>query len=75
MEVDGWSLGGAVMGVNAALLASSKGWLKHTVRWKQVIGGAGVGSILGIVGYMIWRHGIKKGIFDMETTLVPRSSV
>jgi hypothetical protein len=34
--------------------------------WRGVVGGAGVGSVVGMLGYMGWRHGVKEGKFEEE---------
>lgn len=56
MEVDDWSLIGTVLGTAMSLRA------QHSSRsaWR-VAGGAGIGSMIGVGGYMIWRHGIHRG--------------
>lgn len=56
MEVDDWSLIGTVAGVAAGLRAPS-GQLSAM----RVAGGAGVGSMAGVAGYMVYRHGIHRG--------------
>lgn len=61
MEVDDWSLGGALLGV-AAVAFSDRGI--RGLGWRGVLGGAGIGSLVGTGGYMIWRHGIHGGKFD-----------
>lgn len=61
VEVDDWSLGGALLGV-AAVAFSDRGI--RGLGWRGVLGGAGIGSLVGTGGYMIWRHGIHGGKFD-----------
>lgn len=55
VEVDDWSYGGAVLGAAAATLA------KTNLGWKGFLGGTGLGSLVGVCGYMVYRHGIKGG--------------
>jgi hypothetical protein len=56
VEVDDWSLGGAVAG--AVVTAGRKpGWL-------AVTGGGAMGSLVGVGGYLVWRYGIKRGKWD-----------
>lgn len=55
-EVDDWSLVGTVIGATAAARRGG-----GQMRVLRVAGGAGVGSMVGVTGYMIWRHGIHGG--------------
>ena len=62
VEVDNWSLLGAAVGVGAVV------WKREVLRgeakrlgWRTVAGGAGVGSIVGVVGYMGWRYAVMGG--------------
>lgn len=63
VEVDDWSLGGAAAGVAGVALVGSKSMIKASV-WKSTLGGLGIGSLLGVGGYMVWRHGINNGKRD-----------
>lgn len=54
MEVDDVSLIGTAVGMAAGFRA------RPFSVWR-VAGGAGVGSMVGVGGYMIWRHGIHRG--------------
>jgi len=59
MEVDDWSLVGTVIGA-AYVLASNSGKAEPR-KWARVAGGAGVGSMAGVAGYMVWRYGVRGG--------------
>lgn len=61
VEVDSWSLGGAAVGVTALLQRRWRDGGVGRVAWKHVVGRAGVGSMVGVVGYMGWRYGVMKG--------------
>lgn len=62
-EVDDWSLVGAVGGGVAALPQIGR---EAALRGKvtRVIGGAGLGSLMGVMGYLTWRYGVHGGRFD-----------
>ena len=53
VEVDTWSGVGTVAG---ALVARGRGW-------RGRLGGAGLGNLVGLAGYMGWRYGINGGKF------------
>lgn len=53
VEVDTWSGVGTVAG---ALASRGRGW-------RGRLGGAGLGNLIGVGGYMVWRHGINGGKF------------
>lgn len=55
METDGWTY--SSMAVGAAVGAVKVGG------WKGAVGGAGLGSFAGMVGYMAWRYGVNGGKF------------
>lgn len=60
MEVDDWSglgflAGAAVAGRREARAQLAKG------RGIRIAGGAGVGSLAGVLGYMGWRYGVHGG--------------
>ena len=60
VEVDDWSTAGAVVGAVAGL--RSPGVLQSgRVSALRVTGAAGVGTCVGIVGYMVWRYGVHGG--------------
>ncbi|KAK9322013.1 hypothetical protein V1517DRAFT_324704 [Lipomyces orientalis] len=58
MEVDDWSLPGTVAGAAIMAARSHSGDLR---RWRPIVGGAGIGSLAGVVGYLVWRYGIWGG--------------
>jgi len=39
---------------------------QRALGWRGVVGGAGAGSVLGMLGYMGWRYGVKGGKFEEE---------
>lgn len=56
MEVDDFSLGGMVLGVGALALAVRRGKIPKA-GWKEGLGAAGSGSLVGTVAYMVYRYG------------------
>ena len=58
VEVDGWGVVGMVVG-GAGVLARRGG-----VGWRVGVGGVGMGGTVGVIGYMIWRHGVKGGKWE-----------
>lgn len=60
VECDDFTYMGAIAGLGAAVPTGA--W-KGT-GWRGPVGAAGFGSVIGTVGYMAWRHGIKGGQFD-----------
>lgn len=61
VEVDNWGAVGAALG-GVGLLARRGG--ARGVPWRMAVGGLGMGSTAGVLGYMIWRHGIKGGKWE-----------
>ena len=59
IEVDTFSAEGAIAG--AGLAAWTYG--RHA-GWRMLLGGAGAGGLLGVVGYMGWRYGVKGGKWE-----------
>jgi len=59
VEVDDFSLLAAAGGALA-------GWrvLKGAAVWRGLVGGAGLGSCVGVLGYMGWRHGWNRGVWE-----------
>ncbi len=55
VEVDDWGYSGAILGATAATLA------KSNMGWRGILGGTGLGSLIGVGGYMVYRHGINGG--------------
>lgn len=60
VECDDFTYGGAVVGLGAFNALG----LNAGVGWRGPVGAAGVGSVLGTVGYMAWRYGVKGGKFE-----------
>ena len=60
VECDRYSAAGAA--TVAAVGISRQGL--NPANWRMLVGGAGFGSLLGIAGYMIYRHGIKRGQWE-----------
>ena len=58
VEVDTWSTSGAVAGA-AAVMLRNRGL--GGLGWRTVMGSAGMGSVVGIGGYMGWRYGVNGG--------------
>ena len=60
MEVDDWSTVGSVAGALAALRSPAVrvGGRVNLVRFA---GGAAMGDLLGVAGYMCWRYGVHGG--------------
>ena len=59
-EVDDWSLVGTVAG---AVVVARQSVVHKMARSTtlRLSGGAGVGSMVGVVGYMFWRYGFMGG--------------
>ena len=65
VEVDDWGVVGTVMGVvGVGVRGRGSGGEGLGGWWRRVLGGAGMGSVAGVVGYMAWRYGIKGGRRD-----------
>ena len=62
LEVDTWSAAGVGAGT-IALVTSSWG---RGAGWRVQVGSCGMGATVGMLGYMIWRHGIKGGKWEDE---------
>ncbi|KAI9791861.1 MAG: hypothetical protein M1816_003406 [Peltula sp. TS41687] len=76
-EVDRWSVAGALVGglmapwvvaqqrwrgamrATAAATAATK--LSRVARWRMGLGCSGLGSMVGVLGYMGWRYGVRGG--------------
>jgi hypothetical protein len=61
-ECDDWTYGGM------AAAAAAVVWKGKSLGWRGVVGGIGAGSVLGMLGYMGWRYGVKGGKFEEEET-------
>lgn len=59
-EVDDWSSVGFVGGALATARTEAFKQAKSG-RWVKFAGGAAVGDLIGVTGYMIWRYGIHRG--------------
>jgi hypothetical protein len=57
VEVDDWWIGGAGLG---AVGVAARRELR-ALGWRGAVGGAGLGSLLGMLGHAGWRYGIKGG--------------
>ena len=60
VECDTFSALGAVAGTG--IVAARTGI--RQAGWKMLVGGGGVGGLLGVVGYMGWRYGVKGGKWE-----------
>lgn len=60
VECDDFTYAGEIAGLGASALT---GTLKGA-GWRIPVGAAGMGSVLGTVGYMAWRYGFNGGKFD-----------
>jgi hypothetical protein len=58
VEVDNWTYGGMAAGLAVSVARA------NSLGWRGAIGSVGAGSLLGMMGYMGWRHGIKGGKWD-----------
>ena len=56
LETDDWTYGG--MAAGAVVAAARVGFA-----WRTLLGGAGLGSVVGTLGYLAWRHGLNGGKF------------
>jgi len=60
VECDDWTYPAMLLG---GATAAAK-W--NGLGWRGVAAGVGMGSVLGMMGYMGWRHGVKGGKFEDE---------
>jgi hypothetical protein len=63
LECDDWTYGGAAAGLAAVALRPSL----RSLGWRAVVGGAGAGSVVGLIGYMGWRYGVQGGKWPKDT--------
>jgi len=63
IECDDWTYAGMLAGA-AAVGLKGKG-----LGWKGAFGGIGAGSVIGMLGYMGWRYGVKGGKFEEDKEL------
>ncbi|PSR78438.1 hypothetical protein BD289DRAFT_376705 [Coniella lustricola] len=71
VECDDWTVGGVVLGLAGLGLGVVRGDGKagvgvvgRRVQMVQMVGAAGLGSVLGTIGYMGWRYGIHGGKWE-----------
>lgn len=57
IEVDQWSLIGSALGPLGLLFTRGV----RGAGWKMFVGSAGLGGSTGVLGYLVWRHGINQG--------------
>jgi hypothetical protein len=62
LETDDFTYAGMAAGLAGA--AIGPGYAK--VGWRGLVGGAGAGSVLGMLAYMGWRYGVKGGKWPEE---------
>lgn len=60
VECDDFTYGGAIAGLAASTLTGPL----RGAGWRMPVGAAGLGSVVGTIGYMAWRYGVKGGSFD-----------
>lgn len=58
VEVDGWSAVGSALG---AVIAARSGRFVTGERLWRVVGGATMGNLAGVLGYLGWRYGLRGG--------------
>jgi len=51
-----------------AAAAAVVAWKGRGLDWRNAAGGVGMGSVLGMLGYMGWRYGVKAGRFEEDET-------
>lgn len=63
LETDDWCILGSVVG--AGLAAARVGsTATGGAKAMKIVGGAGIGNMAGVLGYMIWRYGVRGGKFE-----------
>lgn len=60
LECDDWTYAGMAAGAVATVGTGS------SAGWKAAAGKVGAGGVLGMVGYMAWRYGVKGGKWEEE---------
>jgi len=62
-QVDDWSNAGLVVGTLAAARSPA---VRQAGRLSVVklTGGAAIGNLVGVMGYMVWRYGMKGGVWS-----------
>ena len=64
VECDDWTYGGMLAGAATAVMGGGA-----AQGWRGVAGRVGLGSIIGMGGYMGWRYGVKGGKWEEEKVL------
>ncbi|KAK3196065.1 hypothetical protein K4F52_000933 [Lecanicillium sp. MT-2017a] len=72
VETDDWTYGGMAAAGGAALVTTVRaGGIPLAERpavaamgWRGILGATGLGSVGGMMGYLIWRHGVNGGKFS-----------
>jgi hypothetical protein len=65
MEVDNWSTWGMLAGIGTtAAIMRKNGMPLRGPGLTHIVGGAGLGSLAGVIGYMGWRYGVNGGYRD-----------
>jgi len=62
VECDDWTYVGMAAGAVTAARGSASGW-------RGAVGKAGAGSVVGMLGYMGWRYGVKGGKWEENKVL------
>ncbi|KAH2076243.1 hypothetical protein KXW39_006988 [Aspergillus fumigatus] len=63
VEVDTWSSIGMTAGFGMTAVIMRRNALRLEV-WKHLVGGAALGNLAGVVGYLGWRYGVNGGHTD-----------
>ncbi|MCJ1269672.1 hypothetical protein MMC22_009564 [Lobaria immixta] len=58
MLVDDLSIAGMVLGGRASVALMRRNGEK--LAWRRVVGGAGIGSVAGILAYLGWTYGVRR---------------
>ena len=66
VECDTFSAVGAIAGAGMVALRQNL----RQAGWRALVGGAGLGGTMGVVGYMAWRYGVKGGKWDEAAVAV-----
>ena len=69
VETDDWTYGGAVAGLVGAAVSARRGGgaaAAASLTARELLGGVGVGTAAGTVGYMLWRYGVHRGKFPAK---------
>ncbi|GIK06581.1 hypothetical protein Aspvir_002231 [Aspergillus viridinutans] len=65
VEVDNWSTWGMLVGIGTTTAMMRKnGMPLRGPGLTHIVGGAGLGSLAGVIGYMGWRYGVNGGHRD-----------